>query len=77
MGSLLAVPAAGVLLAALGFPEGFVAAGIVLGVCVFLVLAKALGALRALLLAVATAAAAAVASGVLAFGVCVATGCVG
>lgn len=62
---------------ALGFPEGFFAAGLVVGVCVFLVLAKALGTLPALLLAVATTAAAAVTFGVLAFGVCVATGCVG
>lgn len=68
---------AGVLLPALGVPAGFFAIGLVVGACVFLVLVKSIGPWRALLLGLATAATAAVAFGVLAFGVCVATGCVG
>jgi hypothetical protein len=74
---LVAVPVAALLLPAVGFPAGFLVAGGVVGACVFLVLAKSIGPWRALLLALATAAIAAVVFGALAFGVCVLTGCVG
>jgi hypothetical protein len=76
-GSLLAVPALGLLLPALGVRAGFLGAGLVVGVCVFLVLVTRIGPWRALLLAVLTTAPAAVVFGLVAFGICVATGCVG
>jgi hypothetical protein len=76
-GSLVAVPLAALLLPAAGVPAGFLLAGVVVGACVFLMLAKSIGPWRALLLALAAAAIATVVFGALAFGVCVLTGCVG
>lgn len=77
VGAMLAFPAALWLLPALGVLAGFLALGLVVGAPVFLLLYRSLGAVRALLLAAVTAVAATVFIGVLAFGACVATGCVG
>jgi len=76
-GTFLVFPAAIWILPALGVPAGFIALGLVVGTPVFLVLFRSLGSFRALLLAAVTAVAAAAIFAVLAFGACVATGCVG
>ena len=74
---MLAFPAALWLLPALGVPAGFIALGLVVGAPVYLLLHRSLGAVRALLLAALIAVAATVIIAVLAFGACVATGCIG
>lgn len=76
-GTLLAFPAGVWLVPVLGSPAGFIALGSVVGAPVFLVSFRRLGAIRALLLAVLTAGAAAAIFTLLVFGACVVTGCVG
>jgi hypothetical protein len=71
------LPAALWALPALGVPAGFLALGLVVGTPVFPLLHRSLGTVRALLLAAITAVTATVVIAVLAFGACVATGCVG
>lgn len=76
VGTILAFLAALWVLPALGSATGFVL-GPVLAMPVFLLLLPSLPARRALALAVLTASATMVVLGLLSFGVCVATGCVG
>ena len=77
VGTMLAFPAALWALPALGAPAGFLALGLVVGAPVFPLLHRSLGTGRALLLAAITAVTATLVIAVLAFGACVATGCVG
>jgi len=76
-GTFLAFLSAIWVLPAVGVPVGFVVLGLVVGAPVFLILFRSLGAFRALLLAAATAVAAALIFAMLAIGACVVTGCVG
>ena len=77
LGTMLAFPGAVWALPALGVPAGFLALGLVVGAPVFPLLHRSLGTGRAALLAAITAVTATVVIAVLAFGACVATGCVG